>query len=379
MRATITSGALRTLLSPVVSIVSKRNCVPVLSCIKLEVESGLLRATSHNFDEIVTSSAPIMGGERGSILAQAHRLARIVSGVPADELVTLSTEDNQLIIDFRDARFSLLTVPIGDFPPEWPDKQVQPGAITFPGGWMQDKLGRAAPFISTEETRYYLNGVCWHAEGRQLALVATDGHKLARILSDVDVSSFVGNGRFILPRAAVSFLIKYFKGETVANFIGEVKLHIQFESGSVIYRAKLIDGTFPDYSRIIPIGGEYAMTVDSSRLLAALRRVSVFDGRNCITLALSGKRLVAHVRDSDEGGATIALPGESNGLPAPISFNSKYLQGICRVGGKSEIKIQFKSAEDPVAITDGADLFILMPMRGQTDKFIELPAGAVAA
>lgn len=380
MRATLTAGQLRAILAPACDVVQKKHMIPALSSVRLEFDPAgkKLHVTAQDLDTVLWQTTDA-SGKAGAVLAPCHALYRIARSAPADEWVTLTTADKRLIIDFRDSRFSLLTIPTEDFPDiEWAGLKEASDTFTVPAGWMQKVLGKAEPFISTEETRYYLNGVCWHTLDNGLALVATDGHRLARIKSDIECSAAFGNSQVILPRYAVRFLVKNVKCSTRVYFTSEKRV-MYFNAQGMRYATKMIDGAFPDYKRVLPQGeSAFTLAVNSDKLLAALRRVTA-TGAKTITIMFNGTRLVASAKDFDSNAASIALPGTTAGHGKPITINASYLQTICRVAKGGQIDIAFRDPGEPVAMTEGPHLYVQMPMRGDHAGFVELPANALAA
>jgi DNA polymerase-3 subunit beta len=225
--------------------------------------------------------------------------------------------------------------------------------------------------ISTEETRYYLNGIYLHTatRGKQATLraVATDGHRLAQV--DLDrPKGAEGMPGVIIPRKTVHELHRLIEGSTVAVKIGVSAAKARFEIGTITLTSKLIDGTFPDYARVIPQANDKAMKVPNTQFMSAVDRVSTIASERgrAVKLNISPDKLVLSVNNPDGGSATEELPVEYNSTPLEIGFNARYLLDIS--GQIESDSLQFLLADpgSPTMVKDGSDdsaLYVLMPMR----------------
>jgi len=385
MRATLEVRSLRGALAPMMSVVEKRNMVPVLSFVKLEVKDGRLHVTSTNLDSILAIDVPLAGnGEYGAVLVPAHTLFRIVKGFSPADFVRLETVDGRLRVDFDGARFSLVTLPVGDFPP-FAELGEPSKSFTLPAGWCQKQLARVAHFMSGEETRYYLNGVCAHIYDGKLAIVATDGHKLARVISDIDPRATLGNSRVIIPKYAVWVLTRHLHQKAEVCFIGGSKAHMLFTAPGFFFATKLIDGNFPDYERVIPRGSAnqgFSISGNADALIKAISRLTGFVGARAIQFRRVDRRLIASVDDHESGRASVAIPGEFawTAKPDAVCVNGKIFTGVLRQVGKN-IRVDFDGPGMPILITpkDSSDIFVQMPMRGDLQTVESIPGEQVAA
>ncbi len=371
MKLTIERTALLKSLAHVQSVVERRTTIPILSNVRLEAGDGRLNATTTDMDLAVAEGIVADVAQTGAITASAHMLYDIVRKLPEGAQVDLETSDGDDRVALRSgqARFSLPTLPAEEFP------------VMTEGDFSHDFVLAAASLrrvidktrfaISTEETRYYLNGIYLHAtegdEGEILRAVATDGHRLSR----VDVSLPDGAADMpgvIVPRKTVGELRKLideFDGD-VAVSVSATKLRFAF--GEVVLISKLIDGTFPDYSRVIPTDNDKVMEIDGKIFFEAVDRVATIstDKTRSIKLSLGRDRLVVSANSPDSGSATEELDAHYDAGDLEIGFNSRYLLDMSGQMGGERIRFLMADSVSPTIMSDPADsgtLYVLMPMR----------------
>jgi DNA polymerase-3 subunit beta len=281
----------------------------------------------------------------------------------------MAGEAGQILIRSGRSRFNLQALPEADFPDLASGDMGHRFAL---GATDLKRLIEKTQFaISTEETRYYLNGIYLHtmeSEGRSvLRAVATDGHRLARVESDAPAAS-AGMPGVIIPRKAVAEIIKLIDdaGERVTVELSPNKIRLAL--GSVVLTSKLIDGTFPDYQRVIPSGNDKRLVVDKGDFAAAVDRVSTISSERgrAVKMALAEGRLTLSVTNPDSGSAVEEIEVEYDATPIDIGFNARYLLDIA---GQLEGETALFLLADPGSPTliqdrEGANsLYVLMPMR----------------
>ncbi|MBB3952203.1 DNA polymerase III subunit beta [Aureimonas jatrophae] len=371
MRITIERSNLLRSLSHVHRVVERRNTIPILSNVLLKTEDGALRLKATDLDIEITERVPASGEQDGATTVPAHLLYDIVRKLSDGSEVELRTngEGGQMTVTSGRSNFRLQCLPEGDFP------DITTGSFTHAFTLKASDLGRLIErtqfAISTEETRYYLNGIFLHTieSGGALRLraVATDGHRLARAEMDAPVGS-EGMPGIIIPRKAVSEIQKLL-GE--ADSTVEVELSdakIRFTVGEVVMTSKLIDGTFPDYQRVIPTGNDKALRLDRQTFSQAVDRVSTISterGR-AVKLAVADSQLTLTVNSPDSGTATEELAVGYDADEIEIGFNAKYLLDITGQLAGDEAVFMLADPGSPTLIRDGGDegtLYVLMPMR----------------
>ncbi|HEV2559587.1 MAG TPA: DNA polymerase III subunit beta [Microvirga sp.] len=370
MRVTVERAALLRSLGHVHRVVERRNTIPILSNVLLRTDEGGLRLKATDLDIEVTETIPAEVSTPGSTTVPAHVIYDIVRKLPEGAQVSLETagDAGQMQIRSGRSRFMLQALPESDFP----DLAAGdlPHRFTLAAGDLKRLIDKTQFAISTEETRYYLNGIYLHTldggAGTVLRAVATDGHRLARVELAAPKGS-EGMPGVIVPRKAVAEIQKLVEsGEEVLVELSSAKVRLTF--GGVVLTSKLIDGTFPDYQRVIPQGNDKLLTVERSDFAKAVDRVSTISSERgrAVKLALNGGRLTLTVNNPDSGSATEEIEVDYDSGPIDIGFNARYLLDITgQLDGDTAL---FKLADpgSPTVIQDregAAALYVLMPMR----------------
>ena len=371
MKVTIERGAFLKALNHVQSVVERRNTIPILSNVMIDAAKGRLKLTATDLDvEIVeTLAADVL--RNGAATAPAHMLYDIVRKLPEGAQVQaelLTAEGGRLAVSAGSIRFELACLPKEDFP------QMTAGALPFRFRMQKDDLkkliGRTRFAISTEETRFYLNGIYLHAHKeakREMRAVATDGHRLARFQMELPEGAADMPG-IIVPRKTVIELQRLLDDIEGAIEVSLSDTKIQFATDGVELTSKLIDGTFPDYQRVIPTGNDKVLTLDAREFAQAVDRVSTIsaDKTRAVKLGIVRDKLTLSVINPDSGTATEDVGASYSAAPLEIGFNARYLLDITgQIEGK-EVRFQLSDAGSPTLIEDAEDpgtLYVLMPMR----------------
>jgi DNA polymerase III subunit beta len=301
----------------------------------------------------------------------AHMFYDIVRKLPDGSQIVLEASGDRAVLAMRAgrSRFTLQTLPESDFP------DLAPGEMThsfkLSAGDLKRLIDKTQFAISTEETRYYLNGIYLHAAGsgkaQTLRAVATDGHRLAQMELPLP-SGAAGMPGIIVPRKTVGEVQRLIEDAEAEIAVELSQGKIRFTIGDVVLTSKLIDGTFPDYGRVIPLGNDKQLVVDKKDFEAAVDRVSTVSSERgrAVKLSLNGGRLVLSVTNPDSGSATEELEVEYESDPLDIGFNSRYLLDIASQMEGEVAVLKLADPGSPTLIQDkdakGA-LYVLMPMR----------------
>ncbi|MEE2694243.1 MAG: DNA polymerase III subunit beta [Pseudomonadota bacterium] len=371
MKLTIKRGALLNSLQHVQSVVERRNTIPILSNVQLSAQGSELGLTATDMDIWVYDKTPAEVKTPGSVTASAHMLFDIVRKLPEESEVELELggSDGQLSLSSGHTLFSLASLPVEDFPSasegDWSCE------FEMPAEAICELIDRARFAMSTEETRYYLNGIFLHpvTEGkkRNLRAVATDGHRLARV--DVDLPKGADEmPSIILPRKAVLELRKLFEGIDGGVVLSLSDTKARFSASSVVLTTKLIDGTFPDYQRVIPDGNSKMLSVTNALFSEAVDRVSTVskDKTRAIKLALKKNKLLLTAHTPDHGSASEELDVEYESEDLEVGFNARYLLEMTEQIRGERISFQMEDGASPAVVGDGKDprtIYVLMPMR----------------
>ncbi|MEO5338371.1 MAG: DNA polymerase III subunit beta [Magnetospirillum sp. WYHS-4] len=370
MKLTIEKAALLKSLGHVQSVVERRNTIPILSNVKLEARDGRLSLNATDMDVDIVESVDADVGAGGATTAPAHTLYEIVRKLPEGAQVGLeSGGDGQLTLRSGRSRFTLSCLPTEDFPVMAGGDL--PHTFFLPAGELRGLIDRTRFAISTEETRYYLNGIFLHASQRAgvdvLRAVATDGHRLASVEAPLPEGA-TGMPGVIVPRKTVNELRKLIE-ETVAEIavsLSETKIRFAFDD--IQMTSKLIDGTFPDYERVIPTGNDKEWEVDRRLFTEAVDRVSAISSEKSRAVKLSIERdtLTLSASSPENGTATEEIEVAYQGTPLEIGFNSRYLLDIAQQVEGESVRFVMADAAAPTIMRETDDpsaLYVLMPMR----------------
>jgi DNA polymerase-3 subunit beta len=371
MQLTIERAVLLKALSHVQSVVERRGTIPILANVKLEAAGELLSLTATDMDITVMEGVAAKVGEEGAMTVPAHMLYEIVRKLPdgAEIAITKKADDAKVTLKAGKSRFTLSSLPVDDFPViSEDDLQTQ---FTITVDECRALLDKTRFAISTEETRYYLNGVYFHStsdDGAQvLRAVSTDGHRLARVQVALPDGAADMPG-VIVPRKTINELVKLTEegGQDVNISLSETK--IKFVCGSAMLVSKLIDGTFPDYDRVIPVGNDKIMEVEGKSLSQAVDRVSVIASEKSrgIKLQLEESNLTLSATGAEQGSADEALEVKYSADKVEIGFNSRYLLDVLGQIESDTVQMIFADSQSPALIRDPADLgalYVVMPMR----------------
>ncbi|QFU14721.1 DNA polymerase III subunit beta [Microvirga thermotolerans] len=371
MRVTVERAALLKALGHVHRVVERRNTIPILSNVLLRAEEGTLRLKATDLDIEVTETIPADITDAGSTTVPAYVIYDIVRKLPEGAQVSLETpgDAGQMQIRSGRSRFMLQALPESDFPDLAAGEL--PHRFTLPAADLKRLIEKTQFAISTEETRYYLNGIFLHtldvSGAPVLRAVATDGHRLARVEMPAPKGS-EGMPGVIVPRKAVAEIVKLVEdgSENVTVELSSAKIRLTFDG--VVLTSKLIDGTFPDYQRVIPSANDKLLTVERADFAKAVDRVSTISSERgrAVKLALNDGRLTLSVNNPDSGSATEEIEVDYDSAPIDIGFNARYLLDItAQLDGDTAL---FKLADpgSPTVVQDreGASaLYVLMPMR----------------
>ena len=370
MKLTIERAALLRALGHVQSVVERRNTIPILSNFLLEAQSGKLKLTATDMDLAIAEAVDAQVATAGATTASAHTLYDIVRKLPDGAQVELAQKGENAPLTIRAGRsvFTLQCLPPADFPVMTKDKL--PHEFTVTADELKGLIDHTRFAISTEETRYYLNGIYLHAtkeDGGVLRAVATDGHRLARFQVPMPKGAADMPG-IIIPRKTVAELRKLLDESEGNVDLSLSDTKIRFAFGDAAMTSKLIDGTFPDYERVIPKDNDKILEVPCKAFASAVDRVSTIstEKSRAVKLAVGKGSLTLSATSLDNGSAVEELEVSFDAEPLEIGFNSRYLLDITeRIAGDS---VQFTMADgaSPTLVRDvddAAALFVLMPMR----------------
>jgi DNA polymerase-3 subunit beta len=371
MKVTVERADLLKSLSHVHRVVERRTTIPILANVLIRAEKSRLSFKATDLDLEVVESIAAEIGQPGVTTVPAHMFYEIVRKLPEGAQVTLESSGDRAVLTIRAgrSRFTLQTLPESDFPDLAAGDMAH--KFSLAAADIKRLIDKTQFAISTEETRYYLNGIYLHTVGSgkkpRLRAVATDGHRLAQVDFDAPAGA-EGMPGVIVPRKTVGEVQRL-----IDDTDGEVKVElsqakIRFTVGEVVLTSKLIDGTFPDYGRVIPSGNDKRLEVEKKEFEQAVDRVSTVSSERgrAVKLSLSAGKLILSVVNPDSGSATEELEVSYDSDPIDIGFNSRYLLDIAnQIDGDTAV-LKLADPGSPTLIEEKGEtgaLYVLMPMR----------------
>ncbi len=370
MKLTIERSALLKALAHVQSVVERRNTIPILANVMIDAQDTTLALTATDMDLTINEQVPADIQQPGKATAPAHTLYDIARKLPDGTQVDIETDadTNQLVVRAGRSRFALGSLPTEDFPVlSGGDLPIR---FSMSVGNLRSLIDRTRFAISTEETRYYLNGIYLHVTGDEppvMRAVATDGHRLARVEMALPDGAAKLAG-VIIPRKAINEVRKLIDEGADSVEIGLSETRIQFSLDHITLMSKLIDGTFPDYERVIPTNNDKIMKVPCGLFASAVDRVATIstEKSRAVKLALGDSGLTLTANRPAAGSAREERAVEYRDDAIEIGFNARYLLDITQQVEGDDIEVALSDPASPTLVRDADDasaLYVLMPMR----------------
>lgn len=360
MKLEITQSNLATLLSKAVNLVEKRTTIPILSNVLLSTDDGKLTCTATDMDASVTATTDATVTKHGATTVNAALFAQVVNKLPKGKLITLSEDNGKLTVQSGSATFDFATLNADDFPELASDKFE--AEFTAHGDDFKRLFDLSAFCQSTEETRYYLNGVYLHSHDGHARAVATDGHRLARIDSDIQA----GFPAVIVPRKIVGELRKLIQDGDVTVQISATKIRVT--AGDTVLLSKVIDGTFPDYTRVIPQANGNMFKADAGDMKAASDLVALMSSERtkAVRMSFAAGECKMEVAGADSNKGCEVVSVEQDGDDMVIGFNARYLAESLQHVTSDNVVLRLGGAGDAAVIQpedDNSVLYVVMPTR----------------
>ncbi|MBX3145162.1 MAG: DNA polymerase III subunit beta [Gemmatimonadales bacterium] len=366
MKFTITREKLHEGLGAVAASVPSKTTLPVLSNILVEATKDGLRLSGTDLDIAVSTIIPAQVDQEGATTLPARKLVEIVRELPSAAIRFTGSGEQRVQIECGRSRFKLLGLSRDEFP-AFP-------AVKFDGAWkvaakdLQKLISHVAFAASTEESRPILNGVLWELRSDRMRMVATNGHRLARM--DVPLTGSGGQADLIVPPKALEQIRRLYNPDDEIE-IARSENHLGFRSAGTQVFTRLIEGPYPNYEQVIPRENDKLMTADKAALSSAIRRMSIVasDQTHRIRLAFANGGCKLSVTTPDLGEAQEEITVAYDGDPLEIAFNASYLLEVLKYMPTDEVRMSFKTPErattcEPVGWDDPASyLTLVMPLR----------------
>lgn len=365
MQITISRDELLKPVSLVAGVVERRQTLPILSFIKVRQAGGRLTLTGTDLEIEMSAEVPVGSGE-AEFTVPARKLFDICRALPDGSNIALTKQGEKIVLKAGKSRFTLQTLAPKDFPAI--DTTAWESVLTVPQGSLKALFERTQFCMAQQDVRYYLNGLCLELSPKGLRAVATDGHRMA--MSEIEISA-VGTGerQIIVPRKGIHEMTRLLgSGEdTVSVQIAPNHLRLQTNDG-VVFTTKLIDGRFPDYTKVVPANQSKVVGLDRVAFREALGRVAILSNEKYrgVRLNLCDGKLAASAHNPEQEEAVEELDAVYNGEALEIGFNVNYLIEAVNAIAVAEIRLGLSDANSSCVLwapNDTKTRYIIMPMR----------------
>lgn len=353
-------------LQSVCGIVERRHTLPILANILIRKTGASVQLTTSDL-EIQIRTAAELGGDTGDFTTTvgARKLIDILRTLPADQTVSLESSASKLILKGGKSKFTLQTLPAEDFPLVQESANFGP-VFSVPQKTLKDLLGQVAFAMAVHDIRYYLNGILFVAEGKQLSLVATDGHRLA--FASATLETEVPRQEVILPRKTVIELQRLLSDADGAIHMQFANNQAKFSFDQMEFVTKLVEGKFPDYNRVIPKNHRNSITLGRAALLATLQRTAILtsDKFKGVRLSVEPGSLRVASNNAEQEEAVDELDIDYGGDTIEIGFNVTYLIDALSNMSQDMVKLELSDGNSSALFTipDNANFkYVVMPMR----------------
>lgn len=365
MKFTISREAFIKPLQLVVSVVERRQTLPVLSNVLISLNGDRLALTGTDLEVEIVGSVSGVAGEEGEITVPARKLMDICKSLPDKSDIHFEEEAGRILVSSGRSRFTLSTLPASDFPVI--EDEVGEVEFTLPGQALKQLIDKTVFAMAQQDVRYYLNGMLWEATSGLLRTVATDGHRLAMATKPMPFT-VPEKIQAIVPRKGVTELSRILSDE------GEIRVtlggnHVRVEGGDVRFTSKLIDGAYPDYERVLPKGGSKTVTGSREGLRQSFSRVAILSNEKYrgVRLFLQDGllQITANNPEQEEAREEVAVD-YSGGGELEIGFNVNYLIDVLNVVKGDNIRILLSDPNSSALLEDPEQddaVYVIMPMR----------------
>lgn len=329
--------------------VEKKSTIPVLSHVLVEASANGLQLAATDLEVGIRAFCPAHVKAAGSVTVPARRLLEIVKSLPDADVRVRALENNWIQVNAGRSVFKLAALAKDNFP-ALPD--VPKALAEIPAGVLAGLIDRTAFAISTEESRYTLNGALLMLKPGSVEMVATDGHRLPLAARDVEIAGLKSDERLLVPKRALTGLRRLANGQQSDSpiHIAKDNSHLFFSAGDSILISRMLSGQFPTYEAVLPKNNTITATLDAAALRESLRRVALLasEQTHAVCLALDSGRLTLTTSGGDTGEASESLDGAFTGQPLRVGFNASFLLDMLGVVKTGDIEIALKDSESAV-------------------------------
>ncbi len=365
MKFTISREVLLQPLSQVIGVVERRQTLPVLANFMFSAREGRLTVTGTDMEVELISSVPADVVQEGEITVPARKLVDIVKALPDGANIKVSVSDEKATLTAGRSRFTLATLPASEFPATDQVETLENIAVAEVS--LKKMMDKTSFAMANQDVRYYLNGLLFDFAGQQLRAIATDGHRLAicDLESSIDITS---DRQLIVPRKGVMELSRMLSGDEDEVTLAIGRNHIRLVKGDTTFTSKLIDGRFPDYKAVVPVGADKQMLVDKATFIQALQRAAILSNEKYkgVKLEAAGStiKIVAHNPQHEE--AVEEIEAELNFDRLAVGFNVTYLLDALMAIDTEQVSLELKDANSSCLVSapdSDINRHVVMPLK----------------
>ena len=353
-------------LSSVSGIVERRHTLPILSNLLLEARSDLLVLTATDLEMQISLSINTPIGAELATTISAKKLLDICRALPDNTEINMATSDSRVAVKAGKSKFNLQTLPAVDYPVMTKAVGTNTVTITIPQNTLKGLFKQVEFAMAQQDIRYYLNGLLFEIDGNRLNIVGTDGHRLS--FTSTELSRSYDKQNIIIPRKTIIELIKLLEDSDNEVSVEVSATQVNFNFNDIKLITKVIDGKFPDYTRVIPVGHQNNFTVDRMTVLLAMQRASILSNEKYrgirMVLGTNSLRLISTNSEQEE--AEEELEVNYTGDTLDIGFNVTYLIDVLNNVTSPEVVFSFADANSSCLLTvpnDDNYKYVVMPMR----------------
>ncbi len=365
MRFTLQREAFLKPLAQVVNVVERRQTLPVLANFLVQVQNGQLSLTGTDLEVEMVSRIAVEDALDGETTIPARKLFEIIRALPDGSRITVSQTGDKITVQAGRSRFTLATLPSNDFPSV--DEVEATERVAIGEATLKELIERTAFAMAQQDVRYYLNGLLFDLRGDALRTVATDGHRLA--LCETDLAKPSGSKRqIIVPRKGVTELQRLLESGDREIELEVGRSHVRVKRDDVTFTSKLIDGRFPDYEAVIPIGADREVKVDREALRASLQRAAILSNEKYrgIRVEVSPGNLKISAHNPEQEEAQEEIEADTTVSDLAIGFNVNYLLDALSALRDEEVIIQLRDSNSSALVRESSSeksRHVVMPLR----------------
>ncbi|WP_305804754.1 DNA polymerase III subunit beta [Stenotrophomonas sp. YIM B06876] len=365
MRFTLQREAFLKPLAQVVNVVERRQTLPVLANFLVQVQGGQLSLTGTDLEVEMVSRIGVEDAQDGETTIPARKLFEIIRALPDGSRITVSQTGDKISVQAGRSRFTLATLPANDFPSV--DEVEATERVAVPEAALKELIERTAFAMAQQDVRYYLNGLLFDLRDKTLRCVATDGHRLA--LCETELENSAGSKRqIIVPRKGVTELQRLLEGGDREVELEVGRSHVRMRRDDVTFTSKLIDGRFPDYEAVIPIGADREVKVDRETLRAALQRAAILSNEKYrgVRVEVTPGQLKISAHNPEQEEAQEEIEADTTVSDLAIGFNVNYLLDALSALRDEHIVIQLRDSNSSALVREASSeksRHVVMPLR----------------